>query len=77
MGQFTQASNNVRYSSEPLTKRFSTITLETAGKYVDQNLALGIDIPGMNLQKNQTFYINDGIYTWNWSVDSNGNVTIT
>lgn len=63
--------------NEEITKKNSSLTLNTAKKYVDRNIELDINIPGINLNNSETFYINDGIYTWNWNIDSNGNVTIT
>lgn len=53
-----------------------TYSFDTANKYVDKNIKVDVNVPGMNLYENQTFYINDGINTWTWSIDDSGNVLI-
>lgn len=63
--------------SAEVTTKSKKLTANTAKKYVDKDIIVDISVPGMNLSNSQTFYINDGIYTWNWTVDGSGNVTIT
>lgn len=64
-------------NSETQTKPSQSYIFGTQGVYVDSPIRLVVNVPGVILGNNQTFYVNDGINTWNWSVDANGNVSIT
>lgn len=59
------------------TKKEVTYTFPTNGMFLDKNIDLNVNVPGINLENTQTFYINDGINIWNWAVDGDGNVLIT
>lgn len=58
------------------TKIDASYTLSTAKKYVDRDINLEINVPGMVLENGQAFYITDTLNTWNWSIDDDGNVLI-
>lgn len=55
-------------------------TFDTAGKMVDKNIVFQINIPGVVIPTpasgTSTFYITIGGVTYNWTVDSSGNVWV-
>lgn len=69
--------NSTKWSdSQNQTLKTKTYSFSTEKKYVDKNIEIAITVPGMNLNPSETFYINDGLNTWTWEIDSNGNVLI-
>ena len=75
MSQLIDGSNTAS-ATEEQTSLSQTYTFNTIGSFVEKNIKLTVEVPGVNLNNGDSFYINDGIYTWNWQIDSSGNVTI-
>ena len=74
MSQLTNSSS--WEATENQTKLKQTYTFSTRNSYNNKDITLEINVPGIHLENSKTFWINDGIYTWNWEIDSNGNVLI-
>lgn len=64
-------------ASADQTSQTRTYTFSTANKMVDKNISLTVNVNYLELGNNSTFVLNDGINTWTWTKDANGNVTIT
>ncbi len=74
------------YDTAIITTQNGKFTIPTKNKYVNRNIELNYNIPGMILPKpssgETTFYITvpnglSGNITFNFTVDANGNTTIT
>lgn len=76
MANLTHSSTNWSADQEQtvINKKY---TFGTEKKYVDKDIEFNINVPGINLSNTQNFYINDGLTTWYWEIDNNGNVLIT
>ena len=64
------------------TYQNKTYTFSTKNKVNDRDIAMTINVPGMNVSTptsstNNTFYITIGGVTYNWEVDSSGNVWVS
>lgn len=59
-----------------LNRKNYTLTLPLQNKYCDRDVIFDISVPRITLENGQTFTLTDTIATWNWTIDSNGNVTI-
>lgn len=74
------------YDSVTITRQTGSFTIPTKNKYVDRNIELSFEIPGIEIPKpssgTKSFYItvpngSSGTVTFLFSVDNNGNTTIT
>ena len=80
------SDTNKWYNTEIITKQTGKFTISTKNKYVNRDIELSYNIPGIVLPKpssgnTNTFYItvpngSSDTITFTFSVDSNGNTTI-
>lgn len=80
------SDTNKWYDTVTITQQNGGFTIPTKNKYVNRNIELNYNIPGMVLPKptsgTNTFYItvpngSSGTVTFTFTVDANGNTTIT
>ena len=73
------ASESSWNGSYQATSVSNTVTFNTKGQFLDRNIVLSINIPGVTLKKGETFYIQGEIGPrFVWTCDATtGAITIT
>lgn len=70
-------SNNQWTSSEDQKCKSKTYTFVTKDLYVTDNIKMTINVPGVELQKGESFWIKDANgLVWTFTIDTNGNMII-